>query len=575
MSDKAGGSAAFLQGGENVTNFEASPTNCQHYVYVCDLNTPWDVHLVTARSYEVTSLSWDTDSSSAFVVTDSSGHIEIWQMRESLISEWRCIGKADHSGEVFLKSMFITGGRKTCINMDKLDCDEYHDMFVFRPGSEIGQQFGQREMFGIVLISHTGLAVCLGVQNQAAGSRSANNSSASSTVISVAKSLDLTRNRIKNVDISFIKDGSLLVATSNGDPQCPIHFYSLKPSLEECIRGSGLELEITIDTYPGLFTKAIENGSNRSEEDKCLSIVDLLFVNGDDNDSFLVATQHPAGGRLELWELKEFQHNIHKMFFTSPDVGQVSPSSTFSLPAWHYVEQFSGPASQIVAISTPKNCFQTGRAAACYVTVGYSDGSIQCLIRDNLQQIGSVDLPKTGNLSEEPSVKMSRASVTICDMSFTSTGNALVTIDSLGQLYIYRMSPITDPGGPHVPLGLQTMLQYCLVSGYDWWDVTICVKQCHIDTVCNRLEEDFGKQTKSNQDYYFSRHMAMKSSLFRLFSPSPDDYKAADCYALLMLTSIYGTFKSLLGPSEMTLTATTAVEKVSSISIIYTNLLSL
>ena len=83
-------------------------------------------------------------------------------------------------------------------------------------------------------------------------------------------------------------------------------------------------------------------------------------------------------------------------------------SRSFSLPAWHYVEQFSGPASQIVAVATPTFCYQTGRAAACYVTVAYSDGSIQCLIRDNLQQIGSVDLPKTGNLNDEPVAKISR-----------------------------------------------------------------------------------------------------------------------------------------------------------------------
>ncbi len=51
-----------------------------------------------------------------------------------------------------------------------------------------------------------------------------------------------------------------------------------------------------------------------------------------------------------------------------------------------------------------------------------------------------------GNLCEEPSSKMARASVTICDMNFTATGNALVVIDSLGQLYVYRMSPISDPG---------------------------------------------------------------------------------------------------------------------------------
>jgi hypothetical protein len=31
-------------------------------------------------------------------------------------------------------------------------------------------------------------------------------------------------------------------------------------------------------------------------------------------------------------------------------------------------------------------------------------------------------------------------------MHFTATGNGLVVIDSLGQLYVYRMSPISDPG---------------------------------------------------------------------------------------------------------------------------------
>ena len=129
------------------------------------------------------------------------------------------------------------------------------------------------------------------------------------------------------------------------------------------------------------------------EADKCLGIVDLSFVTADDTDSVLVATKHPSGGRLELWELKEFQQNIHKMFVNSDSL-----SSTFSLPAWHYIEKFSvsGLTSQIVSVATPLTCFQTGRAAACYVTIAYSDGSIQCLIRDNLQQIGSVDLPKSG-----------------------------------------------------------------------------------------------------------------------------------------------------------------------------------
>ena len=40
----------------------------------------------------------------------------------------------------------------------------------------------------------------------------------------------------------------------------------------------------------------------------------------------------------------------------------------------------------------------------------------------------------------------SAACVTICSMSFTSTGNCLLITDSFGQMYLYRLSPISDPG---------------------------------------------------------------------------------------------------------------------------------
>lgn len=122
------------------------------------------------------------------------------------------------------------------------------------------------------------------------------------------------------------------------------------------------------------------------------------------------------------------------------------------------------------------------------------------------------------------------------------------------------MSPITDPGGPHVVVGLQTMFEYCIVSGFDWLDVSICVKPSQIETICQRIEEDFGKQTKVNQEYYFSRIMAMKSSLYRLVTST--EYKAADCYAQLMLHSIHGVFKNLLGSSDMKVTNDINTEKV-------------
>ena len=86
---------------------------------------------------------------------------------------------------------------------------------------------------------------------------------------------------------------------------------------------------------------------------------------------------------------------------------------------------------------------------------------------------------------------MSRANVTICDLCFTSTGNCLIATDSLGQLYLYRMSPITDPGGPYSVQFIVPWLEFCIFSGNDWWDLAIATKPSRIETVCDKLRYFF------------------------------------------------------------------------------------
>ena len=58
---------------------------------------------------------------------------------------------------------------------------------------------------------------------------------------------------------------------------------------------------------------------------------------------------------------------------------------------------------------------------------------------------------------------------------------------------------IEFPCGLHSPNNLVTMLEYCLVSGYDWWDLTICAKPGHLEAICERLTEDFNKQPPALQ----------------------------------------------------------------------------
>ena len=119
--------------------------------------------------------------------------------------------------------------------------------------------------------------------------------------------------------------------------------------------------------------------------------------------------------------------------------------------------------------------------------LNFRDGTVHCLLRESLQQIGSVDLSKIGGGS-------SSGVVEIVSMSFTATGNGFSAIDTKGNLYVFRLSPISDPGketkssvlsnikivlssgGIHTVDQLVTMYEYCVVSGVDSWDLNVCLR---------------------------------------------------------------------------------------------------
>ena len=125
-------------------------------------------------------------------------------------------------------------------------------------------------------------------------------------------------------------------------------------------------------------------------EDACLAITGVCFVKRDDCDAILVATEHSAGGKVELWELKEVVHTTHKMFSASsaaaPEAGLAggvaagaAPSASamaaaeqlpkITTPIWKSDETFSGPPSRVVSLATPAITLQTGENAPCFVTV--------------------------------------------------------------------------------------------------------------------------------------------------------------------------------------------------------------
>ena len=72
----------------------------------------------------------------------------------------------------------------------------------------------------------------------------------------------------------------------------------------------------------------------------------------------------------------------------------------------------------------------------------------------------------------------------------------------------------------------------------------------HIDSLCDKLTENYNRQPTHIQQFYFGHLMAVKATLYRLESPHLGDLKAGDAFALFMLESIKNVLKTSVRSSE-------------------------
>jgi len=496
-----------------LTGGDQPQTSWGSHVYCLDLNTPWDPTLVTSLESAVTCLAWDT-TGKRFVCGDASGLVTVWEIEDNSVGDWKQIISFKHNQESFLAANFFLTSRPVSLHADLKESCLYTEKFSC--GGEI---YNRSPMEGCVLVSSTGLLVTVAFPPDAEPQVR-------------ASSLGLGRRRIVYVDTATTKDGQFMVAACGLEP--PIVVYTVSAGLN----GEGW-LDVRVNTHSSFSLMGEDPGR----------VCELKFLLSDCTEALVVGVAGPEGGRVQMWDLEVRTRGVHKLF--SHSTGGVG-GRVKGVPEWNYSDEFSGGGSAgVVALATPRSSVMGGKKPACYVAVAFSDGSVQLLLRDSLAQIASVELPRGGNIawSRTTSTNTHRVTVTICSLAFTSTGNCLLVTDSLGQLYLYRMSPIADPGGPPLAPYIVTMLEYCLVSGKDWWDLVVAAKPSKLEAICDKFSEIFYTQPEGRQLYYFSRFMAIKSSLYRLAQAS--QYRAADTTAILMLKSINGAFKSLLSSADL------------------------
>ncbi|KAL7992898.1 hypothetical protein Chor_017154 [Crotalus horridus] len=297
-------------------------------------------------------------------------------------------------------------------------------------------------------------------------------------VLTSTESLCRLRCRVALADIAFTGGGNIVVATSDGSSASPVQFYKV------CVSVVNEKCKIDTEILPSLFMRCT---TDPARKDKYPAITHLKFLARDMSEQI-----SPTVGDKPPMILK------WRILSATNDLDRVSAVALPKLP-------ISLTSTDLKVASDTK--FYPGLGLA----LAFHDGSVHIINRLSLQTMAVFYGSTSQRPVDEQTIKRQRASGPLLSMFriSPSMGHVLDMNISLRHLLF--------------------LLEYCMVTGYDWWDILLHVQPGMVQNLV-----------------LSTRIIAMKASLCKLSSSTVA--RVCDYHAKLFLIAISCTLKSLLRP---------------------------
>jgi len=488
-----------------------APGRIVNTVYVCDVNTPWDAHIVKSSLAHVTVLEWN-QSGNYLLIGDSAGSAEIWTTLTHLLNEWTLVASICIPDEPIQAGTFFYNGKRTMANLQNQEAKSYSDKFSKTDMKPTVRGFGGRPLEGFLVVGTTGL-----VQAFVMGGTKGK--------VTNTEILGGIRLAYRFIDLAWTKDGNIVAIAGTGIPLDPILYCKLIIQKDD-----GVEFSCLLDEYR-LRSEALTGLFPRHQTPDDLNMSGISFCSREDPSGILIMMNSSNVGALQYWELVEQERPIHSLFSTSTAVTKYLK--------WQCMSVYNSN-STIVSVCPSRNVWVGGTTETStpqhHLVVATAAGELICLHRENMKQVGQLSITeKTRNESK-----------TFTSICFTATGNSLIAFDSASTMFICRLSPITEPGGlVTIPYAVM-VLEYCLLTGIDYWDIMIMLRSNMLDSICERLTENFNQQTPGMQQMLHYRLLNMKMAIYRLLPNG--SAKAGLQYGIIMINSVHSSLRSLLRP---------------------------
>lgn len=542
------------------TNGQNKRSQVTNGINILDPDCPWDVcSFSSGHEGLIQTLSWD-GTGSRLLSTDLIGVCKLWTMKNYMVNDWECIRTIDvGEGERLVAISWIDTGIK---NLFSLSEDPQHsfmqknlsDRFKINrskpPLVEIG---GMRAKDGWVAISETGLICVTTIKPEVQVTR---------------KCLAQVRSRVAVADLAFSSKGKVIVVANDGEPCSAVQFFRVSlsggPGTDDC--------QIQSDPLPCLFPHSPTEPKNYPE----YRVKNIQFLSKHSGEALLVCTTGPFGSCIKRWEMKKESIQLHERFqqeITHPRGGN------YSVYEWKNVNTYDDSAKIVCLclprIPTPKVDISPMSNLltypASFLMVQYDDDRLQMLNCVGLVPSGSFRTKMKPSADNDLGAAPKRARLSVASYNAGCLGAVcyspccccMVGVTMAGDIRLLKLHHLGDSmTGTRLKRSLSDLLHYCLLTGWEWWDVLMAAHlgtpPDTLDAVSRQFTDEFRIQDIPQQHIRMSRFRAIKASLFRCMKDGAG--QAVDCYVCQLLVAIAAAFRSLLKSSH------TAAEQLAKIS---------
>jgi hypothetical protein len=261
----------------------------------------------------------------------------------------------------------------------------------------------------------------------------------------------------------------------------------------------------------------------------------FLFTNNEMAQNFCVALRSNRTNCdiIQVWQPSQLNKNLIGAFEMNTSNEQCILIKSISCPS--SLTKIVKPKCAIAYRDLADN---RNSVEAVYLVVSYQNGTIGLIDTQNYNQRFSSAIPINNQQSNNnvskilicKKMRFSQEYLVNIDQSFS--GSLIFGITNFRRLVVIRqVSSIKE-------LSFQNqmdMLEYCLLSGYDYWDLLMNINPKQIDALIEKFEEKYlNEMTNQYQRIYFNNYQSLFFSLYRK-SPTCHQSKPLDILIKLLL----------------------------------------